>query len=169
MLKFHTRFSRTWWICPNIVLELGFPEVLGLAVIPYYFPIRDFLNSWPINYYPWSYMISIGLGYLVNHVVYTKFDIVIALLLSYCVILDHPVTGSIMVMAFRFKFYFCPFIIMTYGPMIYTHILLHGISSSSLASNLPYFVFEHFVHWKVSQLVNSFRTDFLMMVQYKCW
>ena len=49
---------------------------------------------------PWSYVISVGLGYIVYHRVSTKFTIYIALLLSYCVILDHPVTGSIMLTGF---------------------------------------------------------------------
>ena len=31
----------------------------------------------------------------------------------YCVISNHPVTGSIMLMDFRFKFYFFPFLLMT--------------------------------------------------------
>ena len=58
-------------------------------------------------------MITVGLGYLVNHVVSTKFVIDIALLSSYFVISDHPVTGSIVVTAFIFKIYFFPFILMT--------------------------------------------------------
>ena len=86
--------------------------MLGLEVIPYHLSIRDFLNSWPINYDIWYYVISIGLGYIVNHVVSNNSVIDIALLLSYYLILNHPVTGSIMVTAFRFKFYFFPYLIM---------------------------------------------------------
>ena len=86
--------------------------MLGWAVIPYYLSIRDFMNSQPINSDPWSYVIYIGLGYLDNHVVSTKLSIVIAILLLYCVISKHPVTGSIMVTTFIFNFYLCPFIIM---------------------------------------------------------
>ena len=87
--------------------------MLGLAVIPYYSSIRNFLNSRPMNSDAWSYVISIGLWYLVNHLVTTKFTIDIAILSSYCVILNHPVTGSIMVIDFRINFYFCPFLLMT--------------------------------------------------------
>ena len=54
-------------------MEVGFIEVLGLAVIPYYLSIRDFLNLWPISFDPWSYVIYIGLGYPCIHVVSTKF------------------------------------------------------------------------------------------------
>ena len=90
-------------------------------------------------------MISVGLGYIVNHVVSTKFDIDITILSSYCSISDHPITGSIMVTAFRFEFYLCPFLLITYGPIIYTQSSLHGITSDSLAGNLPYFLFERFV------------------------
>ena len=42
----------------------------------------------------WSYVIFIGIEYLINHIVSTKFAIDIAILSSYCVILNHPVTGS---------------------------------------------------------------------------
>ena len=89
-----------------------FPEVLGLAVIPYYFSIRDFLNSLLINSDPCSYVISVGLGYLVNHLVSTDFAIDIALLSSYCIILNYHVTWSIIVTDFIFKFYLCPFLLM---------------------------------------------------------
>ena len=41
-----------------------------------------------MNYGPWTYMISVGLGYLVNHLVSTKLTIDIALL-------NHPVTGLV--------------------------------------------------------------------------
>ena len=71
--------------------------MLGLKVIPYSISIRDFLKSRPMNYDPWSYMISVGLGYLFNKIVSTKFTIDIALLSSYCVILNHPVTCAVRV------------------------------------------------------------------------
>ena len=59
-----------------------------------------------MNSDPWSYVISFGLGYLVNHVVYTKLAIDVYILLTYLVILNHPVSGYIMVMYFRFKLSF---------------------------------------------------------------
>ena len=59
---------------------MGFPRVLGLEVTSYYISIRDFLNSLPINSDPWSYVISIGIGYLDSHIVSTKFAIDIPLL-----------------------------------------------------------------------------------------
>ena len=92
---------------------MGFPNVLGLAVIPYSYSIRDFLNLGPINSDPWSYLISIGLGYLDSHVVSTKFVIDIALLSSYCAISNHPVTGSRIVTDFRCKFSFLPVILIS--------------------------------------------------------
>ena len=69
--------------------------MIGLAFIPYSYSIQGFLNPWPINSDPWSCMISIDLGYIVNHVVYTKFAIDIAILASYCVISNRPITGYI--------------------------------------------------------------------------
>ena len=92
----------------------------------------------------WSYVIYIGLGYLDSHVVSTKFVIVISLLSLYSVILNHPVTGSMIVTAFRSKLYFLPFIHMTQVPIISTYILFHGIYSVNLAGNLPYFFFDVF-------------------------
>ena len=58
-----------------------------LGIYPVLFSIRGFLNSWPINSNHWSYMISVCLVYLVNHVVSTHFVIDIDILSSYCVIL----------------------------------------------------------------------------------
>ena len=55
-----------------------------------------------MNYDTWSYVIYVGLGYLVNQVVYTKSVIEIAVLSSYCVIFNHPVTGYITVTDFIF-------------------------------------------------------------------
>ena len=66
-----------------------------------------------MNSDPWEYLIYVGLGYLVHPVVSTKFEIDISLFSSYFVLSKHPVTGSIMLTAFRSKFYFCPFLIMT--------------------------------------------------------
>ena len=79
MLKLCTRFPRTWRILSNTSLDMGFPEVLGLEVILYSISIRIFLNSLPINSFPWSYVISVGIGYLDSHLVSTKFVIDIAL------------------------------------------------------------------------------------------
>ena len=127
------------------------------------------MNSWKINHFPWSYTISFGLGYLVSHIVWTKFVIDIALLLLYYVVQNSPVTGSIIVMNFRFKFYFCSFILVNKGPIRSTQSLFHGISSASFAGNLPYFLFGRFLRWQVSQLVTYFWTSFLIPGQYKCW
>ena len=46
--------------------------MISLADIPYYVSIRDFLNLLSINSDTWSYVISIGLGYLESHVVSAK-------------------------------------------------------------------------------------------------
>ena len=107
-----------------------------------------------------------GLGYLVNHTVSTKLAIDIALMSSYCVILNHPVTWSIMVMDFIFKFYFCPFLNLTKGPIRSTQIFFRGILSASLAGNLLYCIFYRFIRLQVSKLVTSFRTTFIMPGQF---
>ena len=79
ILKVHTMFPRTWWIRSNTALEMGFPEVLGLSLILYYVSIRGVLNLIPINYDPWLYVNSIGIGYIYSHVVLIKYVIDIAL------------------------------------------------------------------------------------------
>ena len=109
MLKVRTRFPSLWLIRSNIALDMGFPKVLGLAVILYSVSIRDFLNSGPINYFPWSYVISIGVDYLYSHVVSTKSEIIISLLSSYSTISTHIVTGSIVVTDFKCSFPSCPY------------------------------------------------------------
>ena len=113
--------------------------MLGLAVILYYFSIEIFMNSWPINSDTCTNVISIGLGYLINHVVSTKFMIDITPLSSYCVIFNRPVICYIMVTAFRCKFYFFNLLVVTYGTIIYTQSLFHVISPAFLAGNLAYF------------------------------
>ena len=104
MLKYLTIFSRTWWIHSNIASEVGFPEVIGLAFIPYYSSIRDFLNSLPIHSDPWSYLVFIGIGYLDIRIVSTKFAIDISLVSLYYVISNHHVTVLIIITAFIWKF-----------------------------------------------------------------
>ena len=40
--------------------------------------------------------------------------------------------------------------------IISTHSLLHGIYPANLAGNLPYFLFDRFVCWQVSQFLPYF-------------
>ena len=92
-----------------------------------------------MNYFPWSNVIPIGLGYLDIHVVSTKLAIDILLSSSYCYISNHPVIGSITGTDFMGMFYFLPFSCMTQGLTRYKQSLFHGIPSADLADNLPYF------------------------------
>ena len=92
-----------------VAFDCILPGEAGFAFIPYSVSIKIFLNLRPKNSPPQSDMISIGQGYLVIHVISTKFAIFIALLLLYCVISNHKVTGSIIVKAFRIKG-FSPFL-----------------------------------------------------------
>ena len=123
MLKVCTRFPRTWWILSNTILDMGFPKVPGLAVIPYSISVRYFMNSWLINSFPWSYIIYIGLGYLDSHIVSTKFAIDIALLSSYRTFSNHPVIGSIIATALICNIYFLHFLLMTLVNIISTQSL----------------------------------------------
>ena len=121
------------------------------------------MNSRPMNSYPWSYVISSGLGYIVNHIVSNKFIISIVILYSYCVIWIHPVTESIIVIFIIFKISFYPFLLMTKAPIISSHILFHGISSDSLGGNFHFFAIYRFVCSKLSQFLTSFQTMYVML------
>ena len=103
MLYFHARFPSDLCILSVVVFACGFPEESGLFLIPYSFSINLFLNLWPRNYPPRSYVISTGHGYRTSHVVSTKFTIAIAFLSLYYVISNHPVTGSIIVTYFKIR------------------------------------------------------------------
>ena len=122
ILYTRSRLPRTVWVHSNNSLEVGFPDVLGLANIPYSSSIWYFMKSWPINYEHWSCVISIGLRYLDNHVVSSNFVVDIAHLLSYCFILHHPATGSIIVTTLRFKSIFLP-LFLWQGDLLYLHIV----------------------------------------------
>ena len=96
-------------------------------------------------------MISIGLGYIINHVVSTKFVIDIYYFSLYCVISNYPVRGYIIVTAFIFKFSFCTCLLMKQGPIRSSQGLFHGISAASLDGHLPNFIFDHFVRCQMTQ------------------
>ena len=79
-LYVRTRFPNTWCILSPIVSVWVFSGGVGLVLIPYSYSINPFLNSWPRNSPPWSYVIYIGQGYLTRHVVSSKFAVFIAFL-----------------------------------------------------------------------------------------
>ena len=164
MLKVLTSFPRTCLIRSNIALEKRFLEVLVLSVILYYISISYFLNSWPINYYPWSYKMSIGLGYLNSQIVSTEVIIDTALLLWYWYLSNHTVTGSIIATDFIFKCYFYSFLFVRWEPIRSPHSLLYGYFSASLARNLPYILNEICLHWKMTHFFTSTQADFIMLV-----
>ena len=97
-----------------------------------------------------------------------KFTIDITSFSSYCVILNHLVTRSIMVTTFRFKFSFY-ILILWRRSILDLHIFFHGISSASLASNLQYFIFDHCIHWGESQLFTSVCTLFNLWASKNIW
>ena len=113
ILYVYTRLPRIKWICYNLTLKFGLSDGIGLYKNPYYILIRYFINSWRINYHPWSYIISVDQICLVKHVVSTKLIIVISCSSLYSMIYYQPVKGSIIVTALRFKYYFFPFLHIT--------------------------------------------------------
>ena len=50
-------------------------------------------------------MCSIVQGYLIGHIVSTKLAIVITGILSYCAILNHPITVLVIVAAFIIRYF----------------------------------------------------------------
>ena len=70
---------------------------------------------------------------------------VIVCLLSYCVISNHYVTGSIIVMDFKRRSYLSDLLNLMKVPIRPKHILFQGFVSALLAGNLPYFLFDLFV------------------------
>ena len=67
-------------------------DVIGLALIPYYFSVQDFLNLWPLNSCYLSYIIYIC------HLLLNKFAVDTSHLLFNC----------IGIMALRVKFIYFP-------------------------------------------------------------
>ena len=45
MLQLYAMLPKTELFLSDTALEVLFPDDIGLAIIPYYFSIRDFLNS----------------------------------------------------------------------------------------------------------------------------
>ena len=127
-----TRFAITWWIIPNNILDMEFLDFLGLDN-PLLYYNQEFQNLLPLNYFCWSYMIS------VFHVLLNKLSIDIARLLLYCVsVIDFWVKvfsftcyNNIVILRFYIIYF------------IYTEFLC-GIYWASLAVNLPYLYFTFF-------------------------
>ena len=92
-----------WWILSNIEFTCGFSVVAQLALIPYYFTIRSFLNALPRKSFTRSYTIIVGQRYLHTYVCSTMFAIVAACLSLYCNISNHPVARSIIVKNFSMR------------------------------------------------------------------
>ena len=89
--KVRKRFGMTWWICSYIDYSRVFAVVAHLAVISCSFLIVSYLNIWPMNFFPQSYTIIVGLDYVHNHAWYNRFAIVYSCLSFYCAILNHLV------------------------------------------------------------------------------
>ena len=146
----------------------GFTKVIGLEIILYSISIRDFINQCPIHFDSWSYVIYIGLGLSRHPRSFNQVRDRYRFLSSYSTTSNHNVTGSIIVTDFICKFSFLNFLRMMQGPIISTQSLFRSIYSDILAGNLPYFLFDRFVHCQVVQLLTSLRTESMMLGQYKC-
>ena len=103
ILYAHTRLPSTWCILYIVSFACGFLGGYFLVLIPYSFSIKLFLNLWPSNSPPWSYVIYTDHGYRTSHVVSSNFAIGIAFLSLYCITLNHSVTGSIVVTYFNIR------------------------------------------------------------------
>ena len=122
----------------------------------------------PINSTPWSYVISIGQGYLAIHVVSNKFTIVVYFLSSYCVISNHPIIWSTIIIYFNINFGLT-FIRIFYGNTKPKQIFFQGIYSPNLGDNLPHFVLIFLLHWHGSHFFYSLWRVFLITGRCKFW
>ena len=123
-------FPRTWWIHSNIVLEVGFPELIFLGFIPYSLSISVLLKSLSINSDPFLCVIYIG------PLILNKFTINISRLSLYCV--------SLIALGFKvisLNFYDTLGFKIFIWYIRYTNSLFRAISSVALAGNLPYLTF----------------------------
>ena len=141
----------TWLVLSNIECACGFAVVAHLALIPYYFLNRSFLNALPRNSFPRSYIIIVGRGYLHNHVFSTSFFIVAAYLLLYYTISKHTIDRSIMFKAFSMRGLSWTSLLILYRSIRSTNNLFHGMASASLAGNLPYLKLCFLFFWQVLQ------------------
>ena len=141
----------TWWIISNIELTCGFAVVSHLALILYSVSIRSFLNAWPRNSFPLSYVIIVRWGYLHNHVFPNRFDIAAACLLLYCTISNHLIARSVIVEAFSMRGSSWPSILVLYGPIRSTANIYNGMASTSLSGSLKYPTFCFLFWWKILQ------------------
>ena len=98
------------------------------------------MNSWPINSDSWSCVLSNNHGYLVRHIVSTKFMIVIDCLSLYCATPNHPITGWVIVTDLGHKLDFPLSIRILKGPINSTNTLFHVSSSANLSCNLLCFL-----------------------------
>ena len=105
ILYVHTRLPKTERILSIIALEAVFTDELGLDLVLNYYSTRDFLNSRPINLDPWTYVIFVGQGHLIIHIVSIMFMMIITHFSSYYIILNHLVTGLVVVVDFRILMY----------------------------------------------------------------
>ena len=110
-----------------------------LDFILYLFSIKSFLNAWTRNSFPWSYVIIVGLGYLHNHIFSTRFAIIAVYLSLYFIILNHPVSGYIIVKDFCMSESSLPPLPILNGIVIYTNDMSQVMASASLAGKRPYF------------------------------
>ena len=119
-------------------VDMWVPWGIWLSLNPLFLFYQVILNSWPSNYPNLPYEVSTGHGYWTSHVVFTKFTLIIPFLSMYCLISNHPVTGSIIVTNFNIRVSF-PLLHILDGPMRSTDNLFRGVFSDSLAGDLSCF------------------------------
>ena len=90
-----------------------------------------------MNSVPRLYITCVGQGYQVSYAYSTWLATVIACLFGIAPILNHLVTGSIIVTHHSFNSFLFPFLLILYGPIRFTHSTSHGSVSASLAYAIP--------------------------------
>ena len=132
-MNVHTRFSTTSQIRSIIEFACRFSVVAHLDFITYQFLLNCFVNAWPRNSFPRSYIIIVGLRYLHNHVCCTRFAIIAACLSLYYIISNHPVAGYIIMNDFSMRDLSWPSPPILYRIRICTNNLSQGMAAASLA------------------------------------
>ena len=103
----------------------------------------------------WSYTVSVCLQYLVNDTVSTKFVVFITRFSFYSVVLNHPVTGLIIVTDLRFNFLSFPFYVWL------RYLLDIQIFYSVILTHLPKLAIYHIFIWPFCILSSITITNFI--------
>ena len=110
-----------------------------------------------------------GFGHRVNQFCSTGFAIASARFVLIGTISNHPVAGSVIVIA-QIVISSLPFFdVSVWGPIKSAHSVCHGATSAVLAGDGPHFSADRFVLWHWSHFLQTRLALSRMSLQWKCW